>query len=327
MRAIPLDKKRFLLALASLYLGTGFRVVKETICPKTATPPPSRGGRFRETWRLLSDAWTALYLLEFVGATAVAGLGATLCRAQGAPLAPSLPLWWAGYLCGYNCPRLSADPPDGFTPPGRARWARPLRRWRVVVTVLAGAVLVAYPLGTGRPWLALAAAAVAGGLQFYSRPLPGSRGRWRLKNLPGLKSVLAAVAIAWIVAVWPGLEAGLSWRARDTLLLTWALLALQSNALVGDLRDWAGDRALGTRTLAVVLGRRRTSAVVTALLAAYAGLSVALGGRGILPGATVLGALVGSAVLASAVLRSSMRPLLFSVAADLFLWAPAAGLL
>jgi len=107
---------------------------------------------------------------------------------------PSAPLWFAGYLLVYNLDRLYPDPADLVNIPIRSRKAPELRAARIGVVFLSGAVVLVWPLLTGRWWLVLALALAATVLQFYSRPVCGMG--FRLKDLPYVKSFLPAGVIA-----------------------------------------------------------------------------------------------------------------------------------
>lgn len=266
----------------------------------------------------------ALYLLEFVGASAVAGLGWITCRALGVPWRASLPLWWAGYLFVYNSDRLYRDPADETNTPVRSAWAERLRPWRLAVSAGAAIVLLFWPLVTRQAELLPLIGIAAGALQFYSRPFPLFR-RWRLKDLPGIKSSLAAVAIALMLIAWPCWEAGRSFGAKESLVFAWGFLALQINALVYDVRDLPGDRRCGTRTVAVWLGGELTRRLICALLCLYAGLGFALQRQQVF---TIgMAAVAGCAAGTLGWLIASPVPSRFwmGVAADLFLLAPALG--
>jgi hypothetical protein len=97
-------------------------------------------------------------------------------------LASFSPLWFVGYLLVYNLDRLYSDPADLVNIPMRSRKAGELRVARITLAFLSAAVLLVWPLLTGRWWLVLALALAATVLQFYSRPVRGMG--FRLKDLP-----------------------------------------------------------------------------------------------------------------------------------------------
>ncbi len=113
----------------------------------------------------------------------------------------------------------------------------------------------------------------------YAVPL-GARG-FRMKALPGAKSVVVGSAVAIAVVFVPLVEHGGPWsehggpwseRCWSTLALLGTLTL--TNATLFDVRDLEPDRARGLRTLPVILGLRATRVVLglgaTAALGALA---------------------------------------------------------
>jgi len=261
-----------------------------------------------------------VYLLELVGATAVTSLGWAACRILQIDWIPSAPLWFAGYLLVYNLDRLYPDPADLVNIPIRSCKASELRGARVVLAFLSVAVLIVWPLLTGRWWLVLALALAATILQFYSRPVRGMG--FRLKDLPYVKSFLPPGVIAGILVVWPCVENGRSFRLNEYLVLLWCVLLLTINSLVFDYRDIEGDSFVGTQTIPVRLGRRYTIYLLIGLAVALVGVSAWLATRGFvnrLMPAALAGASAG--LLLALVCRPC--PMTISVLADLLLVVPA----
>ena len=261
-----------------------------------------------------------VYLLELVGATDVTSLGWAGCRILQIDWIPSAPLWFAGYLLVYNLDRLYPDPADLVNIPIRSRKALELRAARIGLAFLSVAVLLVWPLLTGRWWLVLALASAATVLQFYSRPIRGMG--FRLKDLPYVKSFLPPGVIAGILVVWPCMENGRSFQLKECLVFVCCLLVLTINSLVFDSRDVEGDSAAGTQTIPVRLGRRNTIYLLIGLTVALIGVSAWLSTRGFvnpLMPATLAGA---SAGLLLALVRRPC-PMTISVLADLLLVVPA----
>jgi 4-hydroxybenzoate polyprenyltransferase len=261
-----------------------------------------------------------VYLLELVGATVVTSLGWAACRILQIEWIPSATLWFAGYLLVYNLDRLYPDPADLVNIPIRSRKAPELRAARIGVAFLSVAVLLAWPLLTGRWWLVLALALAATVLQFYSRPVRGMG--FRLKDLPYVKSLLPPTVIAGILVVWPCLENGRSFRLKECVIFVWCLVVLTINSLVFDYRDIEGDTTAGTQTIPVRLGRRNTIYLLIGLTVALVGLSAWLSTRGLvnqLMPATLAGASTGLVL----VLVRRPGPMAISVLADLLLVVPA----
>jgi 4-hydroxybenzoate polyprenyltransferase len=261
----------------------------------------------------------AFYLLEFVGATAVAGLGWTGGEALGLPCRQFLPVWWPMYLVVYNTDRLYADPADALNTPVRSAWAERLRPWRFAVIGSSASLLIAWSLRSQRGWVVGVAAVALAVLQFYSRPFPRLGGR--LKDLPGLKSLLAPSAISLMLVAWPVWEARRSVGPHDLVVLAWCFLGLFINALAFDLRDLEGDQRHGTKTLAVWLRPEGTRWLIRGLITVFVALTALLADR--LGAAAVVLATLGGLGLAGPWLRPGIPAWRLSVTADIFLLLPA----
>jgi 4-hydroxybenzoate polyprenyltransferase len=261
-----------------------------------------------------------IYLLEIFGALSVSALGWAACICSGAPWYPSAPLWFAGYLVVYNLDRLYPDPADSLNTPVRYHCRYKLRGRRIALILCGSAILVVWPVIIGQslllPWLMI----IAGGIQFYSRPFPGAR--FRLKDLPGVKSIFVPAFIAAILVVWPILEAGKRFSWFDLIVFTWCFLVLGINSLIFDLRDIAGDRLHGTPSIPSLIGGRATLFLLTVLGASMVLLSGCLG----LPGDLCLIlplALAGVHGLILIAIHRRVKPMVLSFLADVLLLTPA----
>ncbi|MBV8378060.1 MAG: UbiA family prenyltransferase [Verrucomicrobia bacterium] len=263
----------------------------------------------------------SIYLLELVGASAITALGCVACNFMQVGWSRSAPLWFAGYLLVYNADRLYLDPADRLNTPMRFNWSLRLRSGRTSLVWLSGAIVAIWPLLTGRSWLLVPLAVVFGTLCFYSRPLPG--GRFRLKDLPYLKSLLAPATIALSLVSWPALESGNVPRWKEWLVFLWVFLLLTINALVFDYRDIAGDKLTGIRTIPVLLGPRWTGGLLAILSGIVVILSIALSWLRLAAPLMTIALTLGCAVLLFS-LRGRMSPTPLSVLADLLLFLPAA---
>ena len=262
----------------------------------------------------------SVYLLELVGASAITALGCVACKILQIEWIPSAPLWFAGYLLVYNLDHLDSDPADHLNTPLRFRWSVKLRPRRAVLIWLSGAILLFWPLVTGRPWLLVPLAVALSVFHFYSRPIPFTD--FRFKNLSYAKSLIAPGVIAVVLVLWPVLESGRVPRQREWLVFVWIFLVLTMNSLVFDYRDIIGDRVTGTKTIPTLLGHERTRGLLLLVAGALLFTTIALSwlglAGGLMPGALTIGCIV---LLLS--LRFRMQPVLLSLLADLLLLLPA----
>jgi 4-hydroxybenzoate polyprenyltransferase len=271
---------------------------------------------------MVNALFISIYFLELVGASAITALGCVACRILDMNWGRSVPLWFAGYLLVYNADRLYSDPADATNTPLRSQWSPQLRASRVVLVWLSGVVLVVWPMVTGRLWMLLPFAMAFGVLSFYSRPIPGAR--VRLKDLPYLKSVLAPAVIAVILVLWPAFESRKLGEQEVWLVFVWIFLILTINALVFDYRDITGDRLVGTRTIAVLLGPGGTRRLLVFLAAALVLISMRLACLQLAGPFTPIMLTLGCAGLLKS-LKYRMSPSLLSLLADGLLFLPVLG--
>ncbi len=270
----------------------------------------------------MSALFISIYFLELVGASAVTALGIVASRILDIDWGRSGPLWFAGYVLVYNLDRLYSDPADATNTPLRSQWSLRLRPWRMILVWVSGVFLALWPVLTGRVWMLCPFAVAVGALYFYSRPIPGAR--VRLKDLPYLKSLLAPAVITVILVLWPAFESGKLGEPGVWLVFVWIFLILTINALIFDYRDIAGDRLLGTKTIAVLLGPNGTRILLAVLAAALVATSMQLAWLRLAgPLMPILLTLGCAGLLRS--LKYRMPPALLSLLADVLLFLPALG--
>jgi 4-hydroxybenzoate polyprenyltransferase len=262
----------------------------------------------------------SVYLLELVGASAITALGCVACRILKVDWGPSVPLWFGGYLIVYNLDHLYSDPADSLNTPLRFRWSARLRSFRFALVSVSGALLLIWPLVTGRYWLLLPITAALAVFHFYSRPIPSTH--FRLKNLSYLKSLLAPGVIAFILVLWPVLEIRRVLRQKEWLIFFWIFLVLTINSLIFDYRDIAGDRLIGTKTIPTLLGHERTRGLLVLFAGALVSTTIALCWLGLADVLMPVALAIGCVVLLLS-LGAAMQPVLLSLLADLLLFLPA----
>ncbi len=271
----------------------------------------------------LQSILISVYLLELVGASAITALGCVACTLLQIGWGRSAPLWFAGYLFVYNADRLHLDPADRLNTPLRSSWDRRLRGFRIVLAWVSAGILGMWPVVTGRLWLLFPLVVAAGMLCFYSRPIPGAR--FRLKDLPYLKSLIAPAAIAIILVPWPAWESGNVLSQKEWLIFLWIFLILTINALIFDYRDIVGDRLIGTKTIPSLLGHRRTRGLLMFLSTALAFVSIALSWLRLAGPVMPVVLTLGCAVLLWSLRWWRMRPAVLSLLADSLLFLPTIG--
>jgi 4-hydroxybenzoate polyprenyltransferase len=221
---------------------------------------------------LLREMETLLHTLSLYGATGIVAFGWGVCRLVDWSAQPWMGLWACAALLIYNGDRLRPDPADPVNIPRRtaasARW-----RW-LSQAVFWGAAgfLIVWPIFV-KDWLTLGLV-VAGGLVClnYSVPLFG----FRWKDVPLLKTFFAPTIVTAAILGLPWLHVGPA-ASVETLILTsiraWTFLMF--NMILCDLRDLAGDRACGIRSLPVALGEKGTLRLLGVMLVFIEAMAVA----------------------------------------------------
>ncbi len=219
---------------------------------------------------------TVLHALSLYGAAGIAVFGWAMAALVGESAAHWLPLWFCAALVIYNADRIRRDPSDALNVPARAAASARLRTAGSVTLAVAALVLVALPAWR-RDWLTLAL--VLGGSVVclgYSIPVLGVR--W--KDVPLVKTLFAPTIVTAAIF-------GLIFRAeistvpgvamlpqgsdlfrllyRLTFLVPWAWCYLLFNMVLCDLRDLAGDRQCGVRSIPVVWGEKGARGLLWAL--------------------------------------------------------------
>lgn len=206
-----------------------------------------------------SNLWISLTALGFVRVTQVV---------LGLPYEPlSGLLAFATMFMVYTFAKaVHFDPEaDKVNDPERTRF---LLRWR---KLLVSSALFFYGVALwlswsrGLTWLCLMPFGVA--LLYDLKWLPRHWRYRRLKDIPGVKSLVVAITWALVTVFFPLLLApGCSVHPAGLgLLLFWNTLLWFVNTVFFDLGDMQGDALEGTRTLPLVLGFSRTRRMLLAL--------------------------------------------------------------
>ncbi|HYR11403.1 MAG TPA: UbiA family prenyltransferase, partial [Longimicrobium sp.] len=212
-------------------------------------------------------------------------MGAITFVAQGMeelPAEPVSPLVVAlVFYAVYTLDRAGDADADDLTHPERARFSR--RNARRMRAASLGAYALALALAATRGGWAVAVALLPlAALLLYSFRIVPSKiarraGFARIKEVFVLKNVWVAATLAGTATLLPIAAAGAAprWPAAAAmggfLFGRWWI-----NTLVFDLRDEAGDRANGLRTVPVALGRARTLRLLHAGNAALAAATLAV---------------------------------------------------
>lgn len=182
---------------------------------------------------------------------------------------------------------LTGKKSDHYNDPVRARFYESNRRLLGMLAVLAGGVglATAYSLGPV-PFVVLLAMSVTG-LAYNLNLVPASLKQIRyrrIKDIPGSKTVLIAVAWGVVTAILPALR-----HSDEVSPLATAAVFIWSTCMVFvrtaffDLLDIQGVRIVGKETIPVAFGEKRTQVLLKTMLITGAGTLAAAGVFHIVP--------------------------------------------
>jgi 4-hydroxybenzoate polyprenyltransferase len=196
------------------------------------------------------------------------------------PAEPLSPLIVAlAFYAVYTLDRAADAADDGLAHPERARFSRRNARRMRVAALGACALALGLAATRGAPAVAVALLPPAALVLYSFRIVPAGIARRvgfaRIKEIFVLKNVWVSATLAGTATLLPIATAGAAprWPAAAAmggfLFGRWWI-----NTLFFDLRDEAGDRANGLRTVPVVLGRARTLRLLHAGNLALAGATL-----------------------------------------------------
>jgi 4-hydroxy-3-methylbut-2-enyl diphosphate reductase len=164
---------------------------------------------------------------------------------------------------------LTGGSSDDYNDPDRAMFYRTHLPLLLASSLIAGAagLLIAYMIGTVPFWVLLSMSLL--GLAYNMPILPSrlTRGHaTRLKDIPGSKTVLIAVAWGLVTALLPGLYAGQGASLVTIGVFAWATTMVFIRTAFFDLLDVQGDRIVGKETIPVFLGETISLRLLKTLL-------------------------------------------------------------
>ena len=182
---------------------------------------------------------------------------------------------------------LTGSEADRFNDPDRADF---YRRYMVLLTLLAviaggAGLLAAYGLGPVS-FLVLFAMSIMG-LSYNLRLLPDrfSFLRYRrIRDIPGSKTILIALAWGVVTAILPPLSSAGSLGLGSVLVFLISTCMVFVRTAFFDILDMQGDRIVGKETIPILLGEKRTVLLLKILLAAVFLVLIATSARRLVSG-------------------------------------------
>lgn len=174
---------------------------------------------------------------------------------------------------------LTGSKADRFNEPDRARFYEDRKASLTVIALASGAagLVIAYLQGW-LPFLVLLVISLLG-LSYRLVLIPAAFGAVavrRIKDIPGSKTVLIALAWGAVTAALPPVSVFGAYRATDALIFLWAAALVFVRTAFFDILDMQGDRLVGKETIPTLLGEKRSLRLLKRLLAGLVvGLPVA----------------------------------------------------
>jgi (E)-4-hydroxy-3-methyl-but-2-enyl pyrophosphate reductase len=163
---------------------------------------------------------------------------------------------------------LTGTAEDEYNDPERATFYRRHRLSLTIISIVAGSlgVLSASVMGVAAFAILLVMSLLGLSYNLYLIPdRSGFRFR-RIKDVPGSKTILIAAAWGVVVALLPGITGKGASIAGVSLVFLWATALVFARTAFFDLLDVQGDRIMGKETLPILLGDRKTFALLKKLL-------------------------------------------------------------
>jgi 4-hydroxy-3-methylbut-2-enyl diphosphate reductase len=171
---------------------------------------------------------------------------------------------------------LTGNNSDQYNDPERAKFYQKYKLTLAVLALASGGagLVIAYGLGLF-PLSLLLVMSLLGlsyNLRFVPKALAGIRYR-RIRDIPGSKTILIAMAWGIVTAVLPSLSltGTVSWITG--LIFLWTVGIVFVRTTFFDILDMQGDRIVGKDTLAILLGEKRSMQILKRMLIA---LTIAL---------------------------------------------------
>jgi 4-hydroxy-3-methylbut-2-enyl diphosphate reductase len=208
---------------------------------------------------------------------------------------------------------LTGNKSDQYNDPDRAKF---YQKYKLPLTILALAaggtgLVIAYTLGLF-PLLLLLIMSLLGlsyNLRFVPQMFVGVRHR-RIRDIPGSKTLLIAMAWGIVTAVLPplSLTGKASWVTGLIFLWTAAIVFVRTAFF--DILDMQGDRIVGKDTFAIMLGEKRTMRILKNMLIALVAALILLSSFDIISylGLVLIGCPIFFLLLLSAYERGVLLP-------------------
>jgi 4-hydroxy-3-methylbut-2-enyl diphosphate reductase len=196
---------------------------------------------------------------------------------------------------------LTGSKADRYNEPDRARFYQDHAAPLTVIALASGAAgLVIAFLQGWLPFLVLLVMSLLG-LSYRLTLIPevfsGIMYR-RIKDIPGSKTVLIAMAWGVVTAVLPPISVSGAFSVPDALIFAWSAGLVFVRTAFFDILDMQGDRLVGKETIPILLGERRSLRLLKSMLAVLVLGLLLISVLGVLPSLGILLTLCPAAMFA-----------------------------
>jgi 4-hydroxy-3-methylbut-2-enyl diphosphate reductase len=165
---------------------------------------------------------------------------------------------------------LTGSQADRFNEPDRARFYDDRKVSLTVIALSSGAagLVIAYLQGW-LPFLVLLVISLLG-LSYRLTLVPQALGSVvyrRIKDIPGSKTILIALAWGVVTSVLPPISIFGTYGAVNALIFAWSTALVFVRTAFFDILDMQGDRLVGKETIPILLGEKRSLQLLKGLLA------------------------------------------------------------
>ncbi len=105
----------------------------------------------------------------------------------------------------------------------------------------------------------------------------------RIRDIPGSKTILIAVAWGVVTSILPAISAGNPFGLKTSLVFLWATGLAFARTAFFDILDMQGDRIVGKETIAILLGEKKSIRMLKTVLGIWVALIISSSLTGIIP--------------------------------------------
>jgi 4-hydroxy-3-methylbut-2-enyl diphosphate reductase len=230
-----------------------------------------RKSGWRKTLYALMRASLLTNLYVSLGA---AGLCYAVSRLQGiADVTPFVLIAFLYVQSMHILNHLTGSKADRYNEPDRARFYQDRSVSLTVIALASGAAgLVIACLQGWLPFLILLGMSLLGlsyRITLIPKAFSGIMVR-RIKDIPGAKTVLIAMAWGVVTAVLPPISVFGAFRITDAFIFAWSAGLVFVRTAFFDILDMQGDRLVGKETIPTLLGEKRSLRLLKGMLAVLA---------------------------------------------------------